>query len=68
MADVQPIDAICYDFPSDTDRLPVIAPPYDVIDESTRRGLLSRNDCNIVAIDLPHLPVKTAGPASGSCR
>ena len=62
MADIRPIPAITYDFPADVDMLPVIAPPYDVLDEKSKAELLERNDCNIVAIDLPHLPAKTVGP------
>jgi uncharacterized protein (DUF1015 family) len=62
MAQIHPIPAITYDFPPDADMLPVIAPPYDVLDEKGKAELLSRNDCNIVAVDLPHLPAKTVGP------
>lgn len=40
----------------------VIAPPYDVLDQSDKDALLRRNPRNIVAIDLPHLPPKSAGP------
>jgi uncharacterized protein (DUF1015 family) len=40
----------------------LIAPPYDVIDEDLKAALLRRSDRNIVAIDLPHVPPKTAGP------
>ena len=40
----------------------VLAPPYDVLDEADKQALLARGDRNIVAIDLPHLPPKSAGP------
>ncbi|MEX2216364.1 MAG: DUF1015 family protein, partial [Phycisphaeraceae bacterium] len=62
MADIRPIPAITYDFPPDVDMLAAIAPPYDVLDENSKAELLARNDCNIVAVDLPHLPPKTVGP------
>jgi len=62
MAQIHPIPAITYEFPPEVDMLAVIAPPYDVLDEKSKADLLSRNDCNIVAVDLPHLPAKTVGP------
>jgi uncharacterized protein (DUF1015 family) len=40
----------------------VIAPPYDVLDQDDKEALLARNDLNIVAVDLPHIPPKTLGP------
>lgn len=40
-----------------------IAPPYDVLDERAKSALLSRDPHNIVAVDLPHVPPKNAGPA-----
>jgi len=39
-----------------------LAPPYDVLEEGDKAALLAKNPRNIVAIDLPHLPPKTAGP------
>ena len=42
----------------------LIAPPYDVLDESARAVLQRKDPRNIVAIDLPHMPPKTAGPDS----
>ena len=63
MLDVRPFAAIRYDarrFGGDVSN--VIAPPYDVLDESDRAALLAREAHNIVAIDLPHVPPKSAGP------
>ena len=40
----------------------LIAPPYDVLDEADKAALLRRSEYNIVAVDLPHVPPKTAGP------
>ncbi len=39
-----------------------LAPPYDVLEQSDKNALLATNPRNIVAIDLPFLPPKTAGP------
>ncbi|MBI4717350.1 MAG: DUF1015 domain-containing protein [Planctomycetes bacterium] len=63
MADVAPFRAVRYDF----DRLhgdlsAVLAPPYDVLDAKDKDALLRRNEQNIVAVDLPHVPPKSAGP------
>ena len=63
MLDVRPFAAIRYDSaPLNRDLSGVLAPPYDVLDESDRADLLSRDAHNIVAIDLPHVPPKSAGP------
>ena len=63
MLEVRPFAAIRYD----TSRLGgdlsnVLAPPYDVLDDTDRAALLARDPKNIVAIDLPHVPPKSAGP------
>lgn len=59
---IRPIQAIQYTTESHADVSPLIAPPYDVLDELARRQLLETHRHNIVAIDLPHLPTKTVGP------
>jgi len=41
----------------------LIAPPYDVLDDSGKAALLDKNARNIVSIDLPHTPPKQLGPA-----
>lgn len=38
------------------------APPYDVLDASSKAKLLGRDSRNVVAIDLPHTPAKELGP------
>jgi uncharacterized protein (DUF1015 family) len=53
MGIVEPINALHYDLARTGGLQPVIAPPYDVIDDSERADLLSRSPHNIVAIDLP---------------
>jgi uncharacterized protein (DUF1015 family) len=40
----------------------VIAPPYDVLNAAQKDELLSRSQHNIVAVDLPQMPPKEAGP------
>lgn len=63
MAEIAPFRAWRYDFVRREGRLSdVIAPPYDVLDTSDKQRLLARSDRNIVAIDLPHVPPKSAGP------
>jgi uncharacterized protein (DUF1015 family) len=39
-----------------------VAPPYDVLDARAKQALLSKDQHNIVAIDLPHVPAKELGP------
>ena len=40
----------------------LVAPPYDVLSGDDKSRLLAREGHNIVAIDLPHIPPKEAGP------
>ena len=42
----------------------LVAPPYDVLDESHKQALIDSDAHNIVTIDLPHLPAKELGPES----
>lgn len=59
MAQVQPFRAIRYARPEVTH---FIAPPYDVLTQADKDDLLRKEEHNIVAIDLPHMPPKSAGP------
>ncbi|MCC6581756.1 MAG: DUF1015 domain-containing protein [Phycisphaeraceae bacterium] len=59
---IRPIPAVQYATPKGGDLSALIAPPYDVLDETSKAALLSRSEYNIVAVDLPHLPPKTVGP------
>ncbi len=61
MAHIEPCKAIRF---SQRDVSDLIAPPYDILKKADKKALLEKNDHNIVAIDLPHLPPKTAGPDS----
>ena len=40
----------------------VIAPPYDVLDEAQKKALQAKHPNNIVTVDLPWMPPKTARP------
>lgn len=59
MAAVSPFQAIRY---PQTKQTELIAPPYDVLSGQDKSNLLARNGHNIVALDLPHIPPKEAGP------
>ncbi len=59
MAQVEPFTAIRY---TEQDLSALVAPPYDILDEKDKAALLRKDEHNIVAIDLPHMPPKTAGP------
>jgi len=64
MADIRPFRALRYDFDRyDGDLSAVIAPPYDVLDQADKDALLAKDPHNIVAVDLPFIPPKQAGPA-----
>jgi len=53
MADVQPLRAVHYDVPRAGALADLVAPPYDVIDETQRAALAARSPHNVVEIDLP---------------
>ncbi len=40
----------------------LVAPPYDVLDSSSKQTLLHKDAGNVVGIDLPHVPAKELGP------
>jgi uncharacterized protein (DUF1015 family) len=61
MPHVHPFRAVRY-ATDQADISSLVAPPYDVLDADAKRALLARSDQNIVAVDLPHLPAKEAGP------
>ena len=42
----------------------VIAPPYDILSQCDKEALLTGDERNIVAVDLPHLPLSEVGPES----
>ena len=53
MAEIQPLRALHYDQAVVGALADVVAPPYDVIDDSQRAALLERSPENVVAVDLP---------------
>jgi uncharacterized protein (DUF1015 family) len=53
MAEIQPLRAIHYDLRAVGSLDPVVAPPYDVIDEAGRAELVARSPFNVVEVDLP---------------
>ena len=61
MAQIEPFRAIRY---AQAKVSELIAPPYDILTAGDKRALLRENERNIVAIDLPHTPPKSAGPDS----
>ncbi|QOJ14174.1 MAG: DUF1015 domain-containing protein [Planctomycetia bacterium] len=64
MCTVRPFSAIRYAAPANGDISARLAPPYDVLDQRDKDALLGRDSRNFVAIDLPHVPPKSAGPAA----
>lgn len=64
MPEVAPLAAIRFDQTrTNGDLSALLAPPYDVLDQADKDALLAKSNRNIVAIDLPHIPPKSAGPA-----
>ncbi|MCB9855209.1 MAG: DUF1015 domain-containing protein [Phycisphaerales bacterium] len=59
MARIEPFTAIRF---NSADVSHLIAPPYDILDQADKDALRAKDDHNIVGIDLPHVPPKTAGP------
>jgi uncharacterized protein (DUF1015 family) len=53
MAEIQPIRALRYDLDRTSGLQDVVAPPYDVIDDTQRAALEARSPYNVVRIDLP---------------
>jgi uncharacterized protein (DUF1015 family) len=62
VAQIRPFAGIHYAKKLGTDVSRLIAPPYDVLNEKDRAALQAKDPHNIVFVDLPHLPAKTAGP------
>jgi uncharacterized protein (DUF1015 family) len=56
VAAVAPFRALHYDLARTGGLAPVVAPPYDVIDDVERRELVARSRHNVVEIDLPRDP------------
>jgi uncharacterized protein (DUF1015 family) len=63
MAHIRSFSAIHYNKARFADLSPLIAPPFDVLDQPQKERLQANHPNNIVNVDLPHIPPKAAGPA-----
>ncbi|MCL2647365.1 MAG: DUF1015 domain-containing protein [Phycisphaerales bacterium] len=59
MPAIAPLQAIRYPRQNQSS---LVAPPYDVLSVADKSRLIGRDGHNIVAVDLPHIPPKEAGP------
>ena len=62
MAEIQAFAGIRYNAAQGVDISQRIAPPYDILAQADKDRLMARNPHNIVEIDLPFVPPKSAGP------
>jgi len=60
--EIRPFRGWQYDAARGGDITSLIGPPYDVLSAEDKRDLLARDENNIVAVDLPHVPPSEAGP------
>jgi len=60
--EIRPFRGWHYRTGADHDVSAWIAPPYDVLSGEDKESLLSQSDRNVVAVDLPQVPAKEAGP------
>ena len=60
--EIRPFCGWRYKPPTGRDISSFIAPPYDVLTAEDKENLLSRDERNIVAVDLPHVPPWEMGP------
>ncbi len=61
MAQIRPFAGVRYS-KQHTDLSNLLAPPYDVLNETQKAALQAKHPNNIVTIDLPWMPPKTVGP------
>jgi uncharacterized protein (DUF1015 family) len=62
VAQIRPFAGVRFSRKRGADISKLIAPPYDVLTEEDRARLQAADSHNIVNVDLPHIPPKTAGP------
>lgn len=62
MAQIRPFAGVRFTKKNGADISRLIAPPYDVLGEQDRSNLQAKDPHNIVNVDLPHVPPKSAGP------
>ena len=65
MPEIRPFKALRY--ARGVDHHAVVAPPYDVIDQ-TRFDALAKHEHNIVHVDVPHMPPKSVGPVESYAK
>lgn len=68
MSLIRPFRAIRYNTVPESDITSRLSPPYDILDQPAKQGLLARDSRNFVAVDLPHTPPKAAGPPAAYNR
>jgi len=59
---IRPFAGVHYSKAKEIDISRVIAPPYDVLDETQKKALQAKHPNNIVTVDLPFTPPKSVGP------
>lgn len=62
MCTIRPLAAIRYSTGRGSNLSSRLSPPYDVLEERDKASLLARDERNFVALDLPYVPAKAAGP------
>lgn len=62
VAQLRPFRGVRFSRRRGADISSLIAPPYDVLTEADRARLQAGDSHNIVSVDLPHVPPKSAGP------
>jgi uncharacterized protein (DUF1015 family) len=62
VAQIRPLAGVRYSHNKSIEVSDLIAPPYDVLEDSAKARLQAKHPHNIVTVDLPHLPAKTVGP------
>jgi uncharacterized protein (DUF1015 family) len=62
VAQIRPFKGVHFSKRRGSDISQLIAPPYDILTESGRAQFQAKDAHNIVYVDLPHVPPKSAGP------
>ncbi len=63
MAVIKGFSGVRYSLKNGNDVSSVIAPPYDVVvTQEAKDKLLAKSPNNVIAVDMPHVPPKNAGP------
>ncbi len=62
MPQIRPFAAVQFGKQLGPDWSDLVAPPFDVLDETSKAALSAKHANNIVTVDLPYLPPKAVGP------